>query len=85
MVSSHASSQYFSQTVQTKTLSSSRTTACLQVAVPEEGEAEGAGARMRHFQVKIKWASSVNITDIDQYMKCAARPHSLYSSLRIPL
>ena len=43
-----------------------------QVAVPEEGEAEGAGARMRHFQVKIKWASSVNITDIEQYMKCAA-------------
>jgi len=48
--------------------------------VPEEGEAEGAGARMRHFQVKIKWASSVNVADIEQYMKCAARPHTCNTS-----
>ena len=47
-----------------------------QVAVPEEAEAEGSGARMRHFRVKIKWASSINVTDIDQYMKCATRLHT---------
>jgi len=43
------------------------------VKVPEEGDEEGGGdgpTRWRYFQVKIKWASSVNITDIQQYLKC---------------
>ena len=46
---------------------------CAQVKVPEEGDEEGGGdgpTRWRHFLVKIKWASSVNITDILQYLKC---------------
>ena len=45
----------------------------VQVKVPEEGDEEGGGdgpTRWRYFQVKIKWASSVNITDIQQYLKC---------------
>ena len=44
--------------------------------MPEEGEAEGGDGRMRHFRVKMKWASSVNVTDIEQYQKCIAGPHS---------
>ena len=42
--------------------------------MPEEGEEAGPGdrPRWRYFVVKIKWASSVNITDIEQYMKCAS-------------
>ena len=46
---------------------------CAQVKVPEEGEDAGPRdkPRLRHFAVKIKWAASVNITDIEQYMKCA--------------
>ena len=48
----------------------------MQVKVPEEGDEEGGvdgQTRWRYFLVKIKWASSVNITDIQQYLKCVVR------------
>ena len=42
--------------------------------IPEEGEVAAAGKSMRAFQIKIKWASSVNITDIQAYNACALDP-----------
>lgn len=46
-----------------------------QVDIPEEGEAKGG--RLRSFMVKIKWAASVDLRQIDSYLRSDHMPYDL--------